>query len=130
MIMMVSVMITVASVSLIFYQIWRIEHIQSDILSLYAYLSRDHINATYSKAQAFMKEIAEGSFINQISPKKTGSMAGSLEGEGSGARSRVIDYLYFNKTQEGLGSRQRQKEGSIYALMIKRAGQEMREMTL
>lgn len=68
-ILMVSVMMTFASVVMMFYQIWQIEHIQSDILSLYAYLSKDHLKDTYSKALLFMKEIAEGSFIKQISPK-------------------------------------------------------------
>lgn len=119
--MIVSVMITFASVSIIFYQIWQIEHIQSDILSLYAYLSKDHIKDTYNKALHFMREIAEGSFIKQISPFNKNA-AGAIEYYQTSMDANQIPTFDSQKKH------QRGKAGTIYGLMLKRCGQEIREL--
>lgn len=52
-----------ASIAMVFYQIFQIKHIQSDILSLYAYVSRDTMAEVYQSCSEFMREIANGSFM-------------------------------------------------------------------
>lgn len=71
--MVVGILITTASLSLVIFQIRQTENIQSDILSLYAYLSMDHINETYSRAIRYMSDLVTASFLKQIVPYKEAS---------------------------------------------------------
>lgn len=106
--MLVSVLVIIASIALIYYQIWQTEHIQSDIFSLYAYLSHEHIQETYFKAQDYLIEIVNGSFIKQISPK------GSDE-------HGLMESLNVKIELESLRRIKPRETTSIYSMMVKRA---------
>lgn len=117
-IMLISVFISFASICFVFFQIFQIEHIQREIFSLYAYLSKDHIKETLTKAHDFMVEILQGSFLAQIMPKGTQideiglfqSIRGRMDPPGTQVKSSFAS--------ERLMDRQ-----SIYTYMIRRASQ-------
>jgi hypothetical protein len=48
--MVVSILVTLSSVAVILFQIKRIEVIQRDIVSLYAYMTLENIRDTHNKA--------------------------------------------------------------------------------
>lgn len=69
-IMIVSVVITLASFLMIFHQFIQIEHLQRDIISLYAYMKIESIEEILWKTNTFMVEIADGSFMRKITVLK------------------------------------------------------------
>ncbi|TNV87849.1 hypothetical protein FGO68_gene3282 [Halteria grandinella] len=117
-VMIVGIIITAASISLVFYQILQTENIQSDILSLYAYLSMDHISETYSRAIKYMGELIQGSFVKQIAPYKE-SQAPAI---GTFNRTQWVGY----DENQSVESQELGREKDVYELMVQRASQEIR----
>ncbi|TNV87780.1 hypothetical protein FGO68_gene3039 [Halteria grandinella] len=119
-IMVVSIVVTLSSVVIILFQIKRIEIIQREIVSLYAYMTLDNIRETHNKAQNYVIELAEGSFINQITPK-----------EERGVQQYQGGSSFKTKNKDGNISRQKQARAttSIYTLMVRRIGEELRAIS-
>lgn len=59
-IMILGILITTMSVALMMYQIWNIEHLQTDILSLLALLQIPLIKEVYNRNLDYMHELIEG----------------------------------------------------------------------
>ncbi|TNV87799.1 hypothetical protein FGO68_gene10995 [Halteria grandinella] len=123
--MVISIIFIVSSVCLIFYQIWQIEHIQIDIFSLYAYLSKEHIRETFYKAQNFMRELLDGSFIKMIRPKGLKEDIGVLS-----SFNAKIELQMLKQRERVTNEHRKDQENNIYLSMIKRANQQVKESSM
>ncbi|TNV87787.1 hypothetical protein FGO68_gene11594 [Halteria grandinella] len=112
-IMVVSLLIILTSISIVLFQIKRLEVIQRDIVSLYAYLSLDRIRDTHNKVLGYLKEIDEGSYLKQLRPLSESFHRWNI----NLARSNLSLHQYMEEERE-----------DIYSQMIKKANEEVRLM--
>ena len=63
------ILLTALSLATILYQIWLVDRILENILSIYAHLKLSNIREVYSKCFEYMEELNRGSFLEQIHAK-------------------------------------------------------------
>ena len=67
-ILIVAILIVVGLLAVIYFQMWRVESIEKNTLSIYAYLSTEDIQALHTTTQSYLLQITDGSYQSQILP--------------------------------------------------------------
>lgn len=75
-IMVFVILLSVLALAAILYQIWLVDRILENILSIYAHLKIANIKEVYSRCFEYMEELTRGSFIEQIHAKDNSGKQG------------------------------------------------------